>query len=116
MKDSDVPGCSCGSRACGLVWISSEDRYQCGECLNKVYAARVGMVSVEDACEVVDNAECLFSPDEQGVITDYVKVDDAIAAIRKLATHVTCERCGELVPKANPVHTCDHGLEDRWDD
>lgn len=31
-------GCACGSKECGLVWISAEGRYQCGFCIQKTYA------------------------------------------------------------------------------
>ena len=31
--------CSCGSKEAGLVFIPSEDRYQCANCICRVYAA-----------------------------------------------------------------------------
>lgn len=32
------PECTCGSNQCGLIFISDENRYQCGDCIRKVYA------------------------------------------------------------------------------
>lgn len=38
MKKGTLPGCTCGSKECGLVWILDENRYQCGMCIQKTYA------------------------------------------------------------------------------
>lgn len=38
MKSDEIPGCTCGSKEAGLIWISEENRYQCGTCIQKVYA------------------------------------------------------------------------------
>lgn len=31
--------CSCGSKEAGLIFITAENRYQCGDCIKKAYAA-----------------------------------------------------------------------------
>lgn len=39
----EQPQCTCGSRECGLVWIPDQERYQCGTCIHKTYAALAGI-------------------------------------------------------------------------
>ncbi|KKK46849.1 hypothetical protein LCGC14_3161140 [marine sediment metagenome] len=55
MKSSEAPACTCGSKKAGLIWIAKEKRYQCGTCIQKVYAALGNMPKgMDDLLKIVD--------------------------------------------------------------
>ncbi len=52
MTNMDIkpPQCTCGSKQAGLIWISDENRYQCGICLNKACAdlAEISKITLDE--------------------------------------------------------------------
>lgn len=48
--DTKPPQCTCGSKQAGLIWISDQNRYQCGKCLNKAYAdlAEISKITLDE--------------------------------------------------------------------